>query len=146
MNHPPDASETICGLSWVNLDMGNRAMATSDDLLQLNSFLPDLARTIFGAARDTFGGSAWVAVVLDARFFEDDTIMSKIRAELADGSFGSVKVPHEGSRLLRSLCSVRPDGKERWYGLRLRVTADGGCDTAFDYDPATVDDETFWDS
>jgi hypothetical protein len=121
-------------------------MATSGDLLRLNALLPGLARSVHGAARAKFGDGGWVAAVLDARFFEDSSSMAKVRVELAGGGLGSVRLPAAGAVQLRQLNDARPEGDDRWYGLRLRVTAEGGCKTEFNYDPTCTEDENFLDA
>jgi hypothetical protein len=122
-------------------------MATSADLSRLNALLPGLARSVRDAARDKFGNGGWVAAVLDARFFEDSSgSVSKVRVELAGGGQGSLRLPAEGSVQLRQLNEARPEGDDRWYGLRLRVTAEGGCKTEFNYDPTCAEDESFFDA
>ncbi len=125
---------------------GGTEVATSDDLLRLQAHLLALARAVCGAANAKFAVSGWVAVMLDARYFaEGGGQIAKVRVELQGGSVGSVKLPAEASQTLHELGDARAEGANRWYGLRLRVTAAGECETGFDYDPRCAEDEAFFD-
>ncbi|MDY3559790.1 hypothetical protein R5W23_000948, partial [Gemmata sp. JC673] len=124
-----------------------KRMATSDDLFRLQVHLPGLAGAVYGAAEAKFAETGWVAAVLDARYFaEGGGQIAKVRVELAGGSVGSVKLPGEASQALRELGAARAESADRWYGLRLRVTAAGECETAFDYDARCAEDEAFFDA
>ena len=121
-------------------------MATTGDLFRLNTILPELARQVLGVATDKFVGQKWRAVILDARYFADGSgILDKTRVELPDKTLGSVARTAEIGQLLRELGDLRPEGKDRWYGLLLRITVEGDCDTAFNYDPHCAEDDSFYD-
>lgn len=120
-------------------------MATPEDLSRLNAHLRPLAGVIHGTAVAV--GGAWIAAVLDVRYTDHDGgFYSKIRVERADGSMGVALLPVEGTLELISLGQARPTGQDRWYGLVLRVTAEGACETTFNYDPGCADDASFFDS
>ncbi len=122
-------------------------MATSDDLFRLQAHLPGLARAIFAAADAQFPAGAWSAVVLNVRYFADGSgSLSKVRVELPGGGVESIKFPAEAAHTLRELGDARAEGKDRWYGLRLRVTGAGECETAFDDDPHCAEDDVFFDT
>lgn len=55
-------------------------------------------------------------------------------------------MPVEGVRHLISLRDERPSGKDRWYGLLLRVTAEGDCEVRINYDPDCAQDSSFYHS
>jgi len=121
-------------------------MATPGDVLRLQSHLHSLAGAIFQLADDEFAGKRWLAVVLDARCFaQGGGLIAKLRVELPNGTLGSVELTSAENRTLRHLADARAEGADRWYGLRLRVTAAGECDTTFDHNPQCADDETFFD-
>jgi hypothetical protein len=121
-------------------------MATADDLLRVQPHLRSLAGAIVQLADEEFVEQRWIAVVLDARCFaQGGGIIAKLRVELPDGTLGSVDIPSAENRTLRHLADARAEGADRWYGMRLRVTAADECDTSFDYNPNCADDETFFD-
>jgi hypothetical protein len=116
-----------------------------DDLIRLQEHLPELARTILVAVDGEFAEKGWASALLDARFFKEGSgQITKLRVELLDGAVGSVWLPPEASGLLSTLAGLRAKGADRWYGLRLRVTAKGECETSFDYDPQGAEDESFF--
>jgi hypothetical protein len=122
-------------------------MATSDELFRLQAHLPGLARVVYGVADTNFAETGWIAVVLECRYFaEGGGQIAKVRVELPGGSVGSVKLPREVSQVLRVLGETRAEGADRWYGLRLRVTAAGECETAFNYDARCTEDAAFFDT
>jgi len=121
-------------------------MATPQDLAHLGAHLRPLASVIHAAATES---GAWVAVVLDARFSyadQEGSFVDKVRVDRADGSQSSVSLPVEGVHRLVSLGNERPSGKDRWYGLLLRVTAEGECEVRLNYDPDCAQDSSFYES
>src|SRR5262245_21408947 len=109
-------------------------MATPEELARQDAHLQPLAGVIHAAA-DEIGGQ-WAAVVLDARFCEEDgSISHKVRVERTDGSLASVTLPVAGTIQLIELGQARPTGQDRWHGLVLRVTAEGACEARFNYNP-----------
>ncbi|WP_143393553.1 hypothetical protein [Fimbriiglobus ruber] len=121
-------------------------MATLEDAERQNSHLRSLAAVLFAAA-ESESSSSWIAAVLDARFSDQDgSIMDKVRVEKPDGSVGSISLPTEATLQLIALGDARPSGQDRWYGLLLRVTAEGACDVRFNYEPSCTDDESFYAS
>jgi hypothetical protein len=121
-------------------------MATSEDLSRWDEHLRPLASIVHAAAQaESAVGTGWVAVVLDARFSDrDGSILDKIRVERADGTFVSVSLPVDGTLQLIALGQARASGADRWYGLLVRVTAEGACEVKFNYDPACVEDGSFF--
>lgn len=120
-------------------------MATSDDLFRLQAHLPGLARAIFGAADAQFA-TGWVTAALDARYFAEGCgWIAKIRVALPGGQTGSIKLRGEISQTLNDLGEARAEGKDRWYGIQMRVSATGECETNIDYDPRCAEDESFFD-
>jgi len=121
-------------------------MATSNDLLRLSAVLPDLARSVYQATADKFNTQGWIDTRLDVRYFrEGGGRIAKVRVVLADGGSGSLRLPAETLQLLHNLDSVRQENSDLWFGLLIRVTNSGECDTKFDYDPACADDDAFID-
>src|SRR5262249_45330188 len=125
-----------------------RRMSTADELFRLSALLPELAHTLFAEVCSQFGEPGnWIAAILDVRYFPDNAgKLFKVLVELPRGELGQATLSVEGSLRLSDLGSARAEGKDRWYGLRLRVTADGDCETTFDYDPDCVGDKSFFNS
>lgn len=119
-------------------------MATLDDASRLSDHLPPLASLIHTAAGD---GGPWVAAVLDVRFTDyDGGFIDKVRVEQADGSTGCPSLPVAAVHRLIALGQERPAGSDRWYGLVLRVTAEGACEVRLNYDSACAADGSFFES
>ena len=121
-------------------------MATSDDLLRLDAHLPGLGRIVYEATASEYPTDEWTATTLDARYSADGReIIDKIRVELHNGQIGSVSLPVAGTYALLALQQVRGEGSDCWYGIRLRITSEGECETTFDYNPQCAEDESFYD-
>lgn len=58
---------------------------------------------------------------------------------------GSVRLPSDAFRILKTLGETRAEGADRWYGLWLRVTDPWKCETVFDDNPDCANDEAFFD-
>jgi hypothetical protein len=123
------------------------AMATSDDVFRLQELLPDLAGAVYRAALAQCGETGWLAVILDARYSGDDPgPLSKVRVEMCDGSLESANLASEDQLLLLNLGEIRCMNTERWYGIWLRVTVGGECESTFNYDPNYAADDDFFET
>lgn len=121
-------------------------MATSDDVFQLDAILPTLAQLVFQAATEKLQES-WIAVVLDARYSaQDGSFIDKARVEQTDGAATGLSLPVEVVHQLIALGKARPTGPDRWYGILLRVTAEGACEINLNYDSACAEDPSFYAS
>jgi hypothetical protein len=123
-------------------------MGTHDDVLRLNELLRPLAEGVLTVAKQTIkGGKRWTAVVLDVRYSANaKSFIDKTRVEYKDGTRSSVRLPAEVVMQLINLGNSRPQGKDRWYGMLLRVSPEGQCETQFNYDSHCAEDESFYDS
>lgn len=120
-------------------------MATSNDLFRLDAVLPDVARALHRAAGEQFTKGKWAEVALDIRFARGGGEFShKIRVRMSNGELASASTPTDLALLLINLDAVRQACSDLWYGLVLRVTAAGECETKFNYDPACAEDKSFY--
>lgn len=123
-------------------------MAIDSDALRLREFLGPLANSVLAAAKETLNGEGpFVAVTLDVRYSADGkSFNNKCRVELADGTRISISLPLAVTMQLITLGDSRPQGKDCWYVLLLRVSAEGQCQTKLNYDADCEEDPDFYRS
>ena len=69
----------------------------------------------------------------------------KLRVRKDESSIVSEYVPYGVMDHVRSLWKIRDQTLAgMWFGLRITIFPGGRCDTAFIYDPGTIDDESFF--
>ena len=112
----------------------------------------EIPTLLFHRVADEMGDRPWSSVFVDARRPADTTAtVSKLRVVLPDGSMPRLagtsleRPPDEVVKLLHELFEIKDQAfPDKWYGVRLTVSADGECKVEFNFDPNCARDPAFF--
>jgi hypothetical protein len=121
-----------------------------DAQLRFSEVLVEIGTDVFGTIEKAPAcvGKKWVKGILDVRYDEGGSSISKLRVHLDNGDV--VKSIHKSTKaemLLMELWDLRKDClNNSWYGIIFTLAPSGECKSDFNSDPQCIEEKGFFTS